>query len=263
MKKSQYCFLVFIIGISVFILAYKLITNITEEYAISNLYETLGNLPVSNEIEEKINNISREIELTEKIIIRKMSPQALRIMGYHNAFCCYPNVLFGCITFNKPHIFISEGFFEDLLPEEQRFLIGHELMHIKQHHVLYLNLIILLIRITILAFWWFIIIKYAKKIILKFDIKYRDKIFYAFVVTSLFFCFFILKLLELSYRRYIEIDADIKSIELLKSHEGAIKLIERWVGEFKIPFKNNYYGLLSDHPSSSERKNYCLNLRKT
>jgi len=55
----------------------------------------------------------------------------------------------------------------------------------------------------------------------------------------------------------MEKEADIKSVKTLNTHEGAKKIIERWAREFKIPFHNNYYGIFSDHPSTSERKNYC------
>jgi len=147
------------------IIFYPSIRNYLEKYAIDNLYESLGSLPVSKEIEEKINHIAKEMNFTQDVAIKKMNTYAMRIMGYHNAFACYPTLFF-TFAFDKPHLYISEGFFEDLSLEEQRFLIGHELAHIQEHHLLYLNLILAVITILLLIFWWFVVIIYSRKFIL-------------------------------------------------------------------------------------------------
>ena len=60
------------------------------------------------------------------------------------------------------------------------------------------------------------------------------------------------------YRRHIEWEADYKSLEILKSYDGGIKLMERWQQDYKIPADNVFLGLFADHPSCSERKMYCL-----
>jgi len=233
-----------------------------QNYATECLYESCGNLPISKDIEEKINNIAKEIDLHESIVIRKMNVQAMKAFGYHNAFACYPQLLLGCITFNKPHVFISEGFIEDLSPEEQRFIIGHELVHIKKHHILYLVLIMALIELAFLGFWWLIMVKHIKQLALGFNVKYQKKILYTFLSISLFFCLFVPRLIELAYKRHIEREADTQTLQKLKCHEGALKIIDRWLKEFKIPLNNNYYGILSDHPSALERKNYCLKYKQ-
>lgn len=229
-----------------------------ENYATTHLYETLGNLPPSKEIEEKITYIAQEMAVSEPIIIKRMAPLAMRILGYYNAFACYPTLLFGTIFFNKPHIFVSEGFFEDLSPEEQRFIIGHELAHIREHHVLYLETIVALIEIFLLIFWWFVLTKYIKIFAQRFSTMHQKKIRYTLLITSLLFCVAVPELAELAYRRRIEKDADMISIRTLKCTDGALKAIARWCREFKIPFHNPCCGIFSDHPSPCERKKYCL-----
>jgi Zn-dependent protease with chaperone function len=259
MNKSIYITCAIVITfLSISIATLTPLKNMVENYAISNLYESCGKKPVSSNIEEKITGIAQKMALSEKIVICKMNVQSMQIWGYYNAFACYPSLFFGLITFNKPHLFISEGFFEDLLPEEQLFIIGHELAHIQQHHLVHFTLFMALIELLFLVLWWFVLVRYIKKFVTRFKLRYQKKLMYVLSIISLFLCLLISGLIELSYQRQHEREADHKALQILKCHNGALSVIERWCNDFKIPLINNYGGIFSDHPSSLERKNYCL-----
>ncbi len=233
-----------------------------ENYATTHLCQSLGDTAPSKEIEEKITALAHTMGVTEKIMIKKMGVAAMRIYGYHNAFACYPTLLFGVITFNKPHIFISEGFFEDLSPEEQCFIIGHELAHIQKHHILYLNLVVGILETLMLIFWWLVLVKYIKTLAQRFNPANQKTVRFTLMIISFVICLGIPTMLELAYRRHIEKDADITCVQTLHCADGAIKAFARWGRECNLPLHNNYYGIFSDHPSHFERKNYCLTCRQ-
>lgn len=251
-----------LVGVCLSLLAYVAMKTTIENYATTRLCQSLGNLPPSQKIEEKITALARTMGVTEKIIIKKMNPVAMRIYGYHNAFACYPTLLFGAITFNKPHMFISEGFFEDLLPEEQCFIIGHELAHIQKHHILYLSPFMGLFELLMLIFWWLVLVTYIKILAQRFNPAHQKTIRFTLITTSLIMCLGIPTMLELAYRRRIEREADIICVQALHCADGALKAFARWGRECKLPLHNNYYGIFSDHPSHFERKNYCLTCRQ-
>ena len=243
---------------SISIVTFTPLKNIMENYAVSNLYETFGEMPISPCIEEKITHIAQKMGLNEKIITCKMNVQIMQKWGYCNALTCYPFLLFGLIVFNKPHLFISEGFFEDLLPEEQLFIIGHELAHIQQHHLLYFMLFMSLIELLFLVLWWFVLVRYIKKFVTRFSRSYQKKSLYLISAISLFLCLFIPGLIELACKRQYEREADKMALQMLKCHDGALSMIERWCNDFAAPLTYNYGGIFLDHPSFLERKNYCL-----
>ena len=240
---------------------YKPIKKGMESYALSCLYESHGNMSLSSAIESSVDAIVKKMDLSEEVSICKMNVNLMRRLGYHNACACYPSLLCGFIIFNKPHFFISEGFFEDLSIEEQNFIIGHELAHIREHHLLYLPILILLVTLMFLIFWWFVVRRYIRKLASKFDIKYYKKIAYTLLVISFCCCLFLSDLIELAYRRHIERYADSKALHMIKCHEGALKVIDRWSKESGVPLNNDYYGIFCDHPSSAERIEYCLKCR--
>lgn len=75
--------------------------------------------------ELKIQKIVQDMGMSEySIEIRKMNNFALAHTGRDNALV---------LPFLN-YLFISEDFFEELTEQEQRFLIGHELMHIYSNH---------------------------------------------------------------------------------------------------------------------------------
>lgn len=258
MNKFTYTIFFIVLMCIALPIVFKPIKRMMEQYATTSLYEVFGNAPVSSEVEKKINALAKEMNLSEKFCICKMNTNSMRRWGYHNACACYPSLLCGFIIFNSPHLFISEGFFEDLSIEEQHFIIGHELVHIKEHHLLYLMPIMWFIALFLLGFWWLVIVKYTKNFVRKFDVKYQKKILYTVSTISLFFCLLIPEILEPVCKRRNEREADRQAVRLLKCGEGALKVIDRWSKEYNIPLNNSYCGIFADHPSSSERKEYCL-----
>jgi len=57
----------------------------------------------------------------------------------------------------------------------------------------------------------------------------------------------------------MEREADCRSMSILKSYDGGIKLIDRWTKEFGVQERN--CGLFADHPSCLERKKCCLEFK--
>jgi Zn-dependent protease with chaperone function len=182
------------------------------------------------------------------------------LFGYHNAFACFPLVLGFIPTRNNPFLFVSEGFFEDLSQEEQRFLIGHEIAHIKERHTVYLNLISYALLLLFLMLSW-LLRKYIKLISKKITIKYSSALSNSISCIFFFTCMLSAEIIEFSYRRSIEKEADIKSISMLKTYAGFIKLMDKYEKEIKVPEQTSYFGLLADHPTFAERKNYCLEMK--
>lgn len=220
-----------------------------------------GSHHISAQYEDMIYDIARKMNINESFEIRKMNHQALQLFGYYNAFAYFPQ-LFNCIPCsNKSFLFVSQGFFEDLTLEEQRFLIGHELIHIKEHHTKYLNLILYIISFLFLLAWW-IITSYISKLFKRFEKNYFNHIRIVFSGIVLCICITIPRLIECAYRRHLEWQADRISLDLLDTYNGGIRLMDRWQEEFKVPLHNTD-GLFADHPSCFERKMYCINLKNT
>ncbi|MFA6066761.1 MAG: M48 family metalloprotease [Candidatus Babeliaceae bacterium] len=226
-----------------------------DTYAIRNAEKSFGSQPVAQNLEEKIRAIAREMGVTEPIIIRKMSQTALSVYGYCNAFAYFPSFFNIIPISNKIFLFISEGFLEDLSPEEQRFLIGHEMVHVKKHHTQYLNLALCLLFIILM-----LLSAYIHKRIAHYYVTHKWHAS-AFAYMLVFMCILITQLTCLAYRRTIEREADHCSLSALNSYEGGIKLAERWEKEYKHPSVNSYFGLFADHPACGERKLYCLQLQ--
>jgi Zn-dependent protease with chaperone function len=170
------------------------------------------------------------------------------MFGYYNAFVIFPKAFHQIIPMgSQAFLYASEGFFEALSPEEQRFLIGHELVHAREHHLFYSQLLFIVIELlswalAILIAWCFFR-RYGKRQ-------------YAYLLAIVLVVIFELGigLMMNGYRRWIEREADAVSLELLQSHDGGLKLIERWLREHKMPLHNAYGGLWADHPSPHERK---------
>lgn len=240
-------------------------TQINEKintYAITQAQQKYGHLSLSPDQEEMIRSIAREMDIYETIIIRKMNYKALREFGYNNAFVFFYSFL-NCIPLcDTPFLFVSEGFFEDLSREEQRFLIGHELVHAQEHHTQYLNMFLIIYWIVFMTLYGlgrFIFNRLSQYL----QIHYGK--FIAMFVTRLpmLIIFYIPVLASLAYRRHIERIADNVCLAKLKEYDGACKLIDRWHNDFKIPLHNPYCGIFSTHPSCFERKKYCLELKNS
>ncbi len=226
-------------------------------YVSEKAQQRFGTKSIAKDQENKIKSIARAMNVSEPIVIRKMNHNALITFGYYNAFAHFP-LLFDFIPVgSKPFLFVSEGFFEDLSPKEQLFLIGHEMVHIKEKHTIYLNLLLNLFFLGLFLFWLFF-----KKIINKNAfIKKHSSVFSVIYILLFFISLTVPNLVSLAYKRHIERVADYKSIEKLKSYDGGIKLLERWKKEFRLPDYNPHYDLFSDHPSNAERKQCFLKLK--
>jgi len=228
-------------------------------YALKETEQEFGATPLAPEQIEKIKLIAQEMGIIEPITIRKMNHKALRTFGYCNAFAYFPTLLTFIPVSNTPFLFVSEGFLEDLSPEEQRFIIGHEMIHIKEQHTRFLNLVIYVLLFVILMSWYFL--RNNFELLIQYYITKNHTLIFILSTSLLFGASCIPALASLAYRRHIERVADHNSLTLLKSYDGCIKLLERWEKEFKLPAHNSYFGLTSDHPSCFERKLYCLKLQ--
>lgn len=261
MKLSHLICLTFFIIALLFVGLRHYISQAIENYAQTTAQQTFGNLALSPEKEATIRALAEEMEITTPFMVRRMNRTSLLTYGYHNAFVCFPQ-LFCCIPIsNTPFLFISEEFFEDLSKEEQRFLIGHELTHLQEHHTQYLNLVMIIIILAIASFFPFMRKHFSFFVEKQGAQRYKTPVtlLLLFLIATTFFT--ARNLGTLYYRRHMERVADYASLTKLKSYDGALALINRWQKEFNLPLHNPYYGLLSDHPSSHERKTYCLHLK--
>lgn len=263
MKISRNSLILFILIIfSGLFFARENIRMFLDGYAIRLTQDRFGSQSLAPEQEAKIRQIAQEMNILEPIIIRRMSRQALLMMGYHNAFAYFPQFL-NCIPIsNQPFLFFSEGFFEDLSPEEQRFLIGHELTHIKEHHFQYLNLMWLFVVISLLLMVWWLKRNWMTHIVCSLvPLNYQPYAIVGCASLLVYMSLLIPNLCSMAYRRHSEWVADETSLNVLNSHDGALKLFEKWQKDFKMPDYYPYYGLLATHPDLKERKIYCLNLK--
>ena len=92
---------------------------------IENLF---GSQPVSEASEAEVRAIAKKLDFNEPFQIKRMNWRGLQRFGYYNAFAYL-------MPFAGNYVFISEGFFNLLTQDEQLFLIGHELMHLKLGHL--------------------------------------------------------------------------------------------------------------------------------
>lgn len=235
------------------------------QYAQNSMEEYYGSSAISPIYEDKITEIAKSMGITQPIIIRKMNTNALLTMGYYNAFATFHLFCSYFPLIDTPFLFISEGFFEDLPEEEQRFLIGHELTHIKGHHTRYLNLCAALFFITFLVFLRFF-----------FKNRYLSPLMSAYIpahyhsltrrllnVCGIWLCFLTTYIGICTYRKHIEWQADTYSLAHLQSHEGGIKLMERWQRDYYMAAVNPCWGLFSDHPTCFERRTYFIEHKTT
>lgn len=221
--------------------------------------EAYGSATLIPVYEAKILAIAKELGVTEPIVMRKMNTKTLLAFGYYNAFAAF-HLLGGFLPLvDTPFLFISEGFFEDLSEQEQRFLIGHELVHIKERHTKYIQLILVLISLVLAFLWWVYARKRTEAIIARYVTEsYRLPLLVCAGFLTVCTLELIPDLMHLWYRRHIEWEADHQSLTRLHSHDGGVQLMERWMKEFKLPQSNPYWGIVADHPSCYERRAYCL-----
>ncbi|GMU19194.1 MAG: hypothetical protein AMXMBFR12_03860 [Candidatus Babeliales bacterium] len=250
MKKHWFGIVALTLAASFTMIQTPYISHKIQSYALSSTQEMLGSRSLAPVQEQKIRDIAQKLGIIQAIHIRRMNSNALKQFGYHNAFAYFPHFLNMIPLGNQAFLYISEGFFEDLSEQEQDFLIGHELVHIKEGHTKYSLIIyfVFIILIT-LAVWWL-------------RNRYSFLRYWPATIGLWILLVWVLNFGHLAYRRHIERVADIQSLECLGTHAGLLKLIERWAREYKMPLHNDYYGIFADHPSIAERKAYCLELKQ-
>lgn len=247
----------------IFIIIPKIIFfNHPKEKMIQEFEQKMGNTNLNKKNEKFINSIAQELNISEPFIIRKMNVYAIKKYGYYNACVAFPTYLNYPIS-TTPYLFISENFFTDLSPEEQRFLIGHELIHLKEKHLMYFDFMVFIIgwiiiyAVTILS-KNFIIPFFRRKIIS----RRKGNVFIVFTIIILWiFLGLTIAIAENYYRYYYEKRADSESLKILKTTEGCLKILDRWEKQFDMKTEHSYYGLLSDHPSHNERRKIALALQ--
>jgi Zn-dependent protease with chaperone function len=245
-----------IIGAILFAYNSPFIRKHLDTYAISMVEKQFGSKQLAPVQEAKIVALAEEMGITDKIVIRKMNTSALQTFGYYNAFAYTAQFANFIPISNQPFIFVSAGFLEDLTDAEQRFLIGHELIHAKYRHLQFANITRYLILILIMMFLLWI----PPRVRFIFG---RNKVLGSvFFIGLLYFMLSVLGLSNLAYRRHVEWVADKESIALLDTSNGCIEFLDRCQNKFKMPKHNKYDGWLADHPSPYERQQYCLRLQK-
>lgn len=233
-------------------------------YACNAMEKRFGSKPLTVEQEEKIKAIATRMDITKPLIIRSMNLETMRTFGYHNLFVAFHHFFDIFPSVDTPFLLVSKDFFEDLSEEEQLFIIGHELAHAKKEHGRYLLLTTILLDCLCILLLWLLWNNGTALIRLlpqhfytanPIPERYRSGIFLGISISSLLLTD---TLIPLAYRRHIEWEADTISFTKLQSHDGCIKLMNRWTNEHYIPAYNPYGGILADHPANNERKHYCI-----
>lgn len=261
-KKYRYLIIALVLGIGIAILQIPAISQKIQSYAITSTQELLGGSLLAPAQEQKIKEIALKMVVTRIVNIRKMNATALRQFGYHNAFAYFPQLLNIFPIGNQAFMYISEGFFEDLSEQEQTFLIGHELAHIKEQHTKYIPLTVLLMIILISWAVWGLRKKIRNLVVRMLPVTYAAAAFWVLAVCLWLAGILVVEIGMAVYQRHIERVADMAALEKLACHEGLLKITDRWLKEFKMPLHNDYYGIFADHPSCAERKAYCLELQQ-
>ncbi len=211
--------------------------------------EELGYTEVSPENEQFIRDIQKEIGLeNQRIRIKRMSKLATRLFGRENAFATLGN-----------NLFISEDWFNTLSQEEKRFLVGHELAHLKKRHPLKMygiNIGRLLLSICIAE---------ALKKRLSSTGLIPNMLREGLLVLNN-----LILLLDICYlSRKCEYEADDIAARELNNPDGGIVFFERLIKEVRDPesrfaikriFSRLYKKLFSTHPEFEERIDHMRNI---
>lgn len=213
------------------------------------LVQGYGTQPLSKKQTRLVTSIMKEMGITKPIDMRMANWRAKATWGRNNAIAMYDQ-----------YLFISDSFFDELSKEEQRFLIGHELSHIKfGHNSKQLTVLILLI---ILAFFLYG----------KINKALRARIQRRIITLPLgLFCLWLLlvgrQITSATLSRICERQADMESVRCLNCPKGGIKFFDRLERADKITVAQNrikkWLGpWIATHPSNKARIDY-LNDFKT
>jgi Zn-dependent protease with chaperone function len=238
-----------------------------ERRTIAYIEDQFGSDSIPTDQETKIRQIAKIMGVTDEMRIRKMNDNALVIFDYHNALFI-PSNLWGFLPLvDIPCIYVSTGFLEDLSSEEQQFLIGHELIHLRDRHTRFLGLLYYLFIFAVIFVTFFIMqsfIKLYSKLLKRFtqpiELHYFLQALQACIITIFFFTAILLPELGVSlYRRHLERCADLQSVALINSHHGGIAFLNRCIKEWGHCAEWNWWqACILHHPSHTERKKYIL-----
>lgn len=235
------------------------VCNRLESYALESTQQMLGNATISPDREIFIRSIAQEIGAPEHLQIRKMNTQTLLAFGYANAFAYFPHFCDVLPISATPFLYVSESFLEDLTLAEQRFLIGHEMVHIREQHGRFLQITVYLLALLVLICCILIGKKLAIFLGKHIDTNTAQATAICAALLVFLLCIALVHLGKCYHQRSFEQEADCVSLKTLNSYEGCMALLDRWEHEFRLP--NPSIVALSDHPTHDERRKYCLELQ--
>ncbi|MEX2437687.1 MAG: M48 family metalloprotease [Candidatus Babeliales bacterium] len=204
------------------------------------LVQGFGTQPLSKKHQRLVKSLMHKMNISKPIDMRLANWQTKALWGRNNALAMYDH-----------YLFISDSFFNELSKKEQRFLIGHELSHIKfNHNSKQLSVLILLIMLVFFVY----------------------KHIYAFLRTRIsrriiripigLFCFWALlvgrQVIYATLSRVCERQADKESALCLHCPEGGIAFFNRLEKTAQFPQKKNRLQKalspwVATHPSNKER----------
>jgi Zn-dependent protease with chaperone function len=212
----------------------------------NNLVEQFGNQPLKPRHQKYVKSIMCKMNMDQDIIMRKSNWLAKITWGRNNAMAIYDT-----------YLYLSDGFFDELSKSEQRFLIGHELSHIKFKHNSK-SLALLLILIMIMAF----IFSYLNAII-------KQRVSHKLIRLTLNGAIIVMLLfgkqaIQAAYSRQCEKQADQESARCLNCSYGGIQFMERFDTMPSVEKKTLYQEFISPwfatHPHYAARREYIKNL---
>lgn len=208
--------------------------------------QTYGQEKLKTENEEFIKNLIKEFSMENyNIKIYKMNSTSIKQMGYKNAFVI-SNLLY-----------ISENFFEELTHDAKRFIIAHELMHIKNNHggkQIIISIASIISTITLyITLSDYIDKNYLSPYLETLNINKRFKKFISSKFIVLPSVMTLSKLIQKAFSRQCEKEADEQAALNLKSIKGAIDLFNEYPKIKKNKILAFIKSFLSTHPSMEER----------
>lgn len=233
-------------------------------------YFNINSYDLSFKLQEKnenfIRDIIQELGMSQDIKVFKMSSEEIKKYGRNNAF----------VT-DKKEMYISEDFFNELNNEEKRFLVGHELMHLKLEHAQKRNLQLFMSSL-VLYFVGHFSEYYIKK-------NYGDRYFNGKIRSKKEIYIHNLKsgLISLAsglgfgaistsillfFNRKRELEADRESVLKLKCFDGGINFFKKMKKEIESSFSESptiykfLFSITSTHPDHKTRIKQIKNLKK-
>jgi Zn-dependent protease with chaperone function len=185
-----------------------------------------GHESVSFECAQLVHSLVHTLGISYPLTLRKMNCDAVRTLGWYNAF-----------AYGR-HIFINEPFLMQLTRQEQTFLLGHELTHVKENHVPIFFATHCSLLVTVIVVYTYLhrtkVRAWSKRVLVAIGLLIAASSLYA------------------SVRRYYESEADRNAVISLNCVEGGISFLQSM--EKKMPeSQSTIQQLFSTHPSYKQR----------